>query len=422
MKFFILFMLLGSTLFASYEQAQKYYEHKEYTKAIAEAKSSFVEYSNPNLHLLWAKSAEALGSLTEAMSAYERVVILNESIDAKLALVRIYAASSRELLAEKMLKELEHSPLTKEQKVLFVALKSQNSYRSEVNAGASLSFGYDSNINVSATGSILDDLGILQGAIRTPFSRISGGVSYLNELQERGGWYLQADLNLYHQNNTLAHYYDMTNIGASVGAGYKTSQYALYIPLSYSRFNYLATNLFTQVKIAPEIEMNLSEKERVLVTLDYSKRNYLDAVYKTLGDSSFGIGINYRYAFAKNSFYAGSRYEKYLSSYATHPNYIDKRALEASVGVNYRLNDWLGSTLEYKFRRIDYTDKVFDVNNLLSPAKRADSYSQIKLKFSHDFMKKYQLFLSGEYMKNDSKNLLSSYSKNIVMFGINGRY
>ena len=54
-KLVISLLLLTALLHASYKQAQSYYDNKEYGAALQEAKISTDEYSNPKLHLVWAK-------------------------------------------------------------------------------------------------------------------------------------------------------------------------------------------------------------------------------------------------------------------------------------------------------------------------------------------------------------------------------
>ncbi|HHD78608.1 MAG TPA: hypothetical protein ENK98_03050, partial [Epsilonproteobacteria bacterium] len=75
----IILITMTMGLFANYAKALHYYNIGNYQKAIAEIKSSKNQYSNPKLHLLWGKSAEKLGHLNEAMSAYERVQLLDEN-------------------------------------------------------------------------------------------------------------------------------------------------------------------------------------------------------------------------------------------------------------------------------------------------------------------------------------------------------
>ena len=71
--------LVGSQvmLFAGVSQMKTLYIEGNYEAVIADAKKSTDQYGDPRLHMLWGKSAEALGDNEAAMSAYERVLMLD---------------------------------------------------------------------------------------------------------------------------------------------------------------------------------------------------------------------------------------------------------------------------------------------------------------------------------------------------------
>ncbi len=94
-------LLAGTQLFSvEMETLQAYYDQGAYQNVIAEASADYAQYDNPKLHLLWAKSAEALGDDITAMSAYERVLLLDPAqSDAQIALVAIYKRLHRDMLS-----------------------------------------------------------------------------------------------------------------------------------------------------------------------------------------------------------------------------------------------------------------------------------------------------------------------------------
>jgi len=59
-----------------YQEGVRAYDAKEYEKAASYFKKSKKEYSNVAMQLLWAKSEMALGRINYAISAYERVLML----------------------------------------------------------------------------------------------------------------------------------------------------------------------------------------------------------------------------------------------------------------------------------------------------------------------------------------------------------
>jgi len=423
MKKVILLTMLSTLAFASYENSERFYKSAQYHKAIDEAKSSFKEYSNPKLHLLWAKSAEALGHTGEAMSAYERVAMLDENdSESRVALLKIYQKSSRNELAKEMRKELQNYQLTPAQRSSLDLLKGSD--MGSFKAKATLGVGYDSNINVSATGSDLDDYynttGI-GGEESTLFSRLNGSLSYINELQEKGSWYIRGDARLYYQNNSDAHFYDMFVGTLEAGVGYTGDGYTLYLPLGYDRVNYLDVDLLSQVRIAPTANITLSQSYILNLNAKYATRNYSKDVYEGMRDSSYGIGAGLYYQFDKNYAYAKVDYTNFSSTQEIHNSYLDKSMFTLSLGVNYALSTWLVAEVDYRYRKGSY-DETIAINNPTETTDRADDYNQIELKLSHYFADNYELFISDRYAKNSSNYVPAEYKKNILMFGISANY
>ncbi len=420
-----LLLLILSTLFldASYEKANNYYKNGNYQKAIDEVKRSTSEYENPKLHLLWANSAKKLGRVDEAMSAYERVVILDKSSsEARVALLEIYRASSRDALASSMAKELQNYQLTPEQRSSLELLSAEdiNSFKSR----ASICIGYDTNINISAHANDLDiyyGIDSSEGELPTLFSRFSGSASYINEIQERGGWFVRSDLKLYYQNNFNAHYFDMFLGGIELGVGYAGSGYTLYMPVGYNRVNYLETDLLEQIKVAPKLNIVVNNSFILNINAKYSLKSYKEENYKGMDDSSYGVGLGAYYIFDKNYAYIQSNYEKFSSEEELHYFYIDKKLVRASLGINYNMSDWLVTKLEYRYRNTDYDDSN-DLKNISSTKEREDNYNQIELKLSHFIADNFEIFISNKYIKNSSNYLPARYSKNIALLGISANY
>lgn len=423
MKKVILFIAFAVVANASYDKAKAFYDAKEYAKAVAEAKASTDEYSNPQLHLVWGESEEALGDEKQAMSAYERVVMLDEkNVAARVKLVKIYNKTHRSNLAKEMRKDLQNYQLTPKQRSSLELIKSESI--SSIKAKATLSIGHDSNINVSAKADELNNYyktTSSEGEKATLFSRLNGSLSYINELGEKGGWYARGDLKLYYQANFDASHYDMLIGGIEGGVGYAGNDYTLYLPLSYDRVYYLETDMLGQMKVAPKLTMNLSKNLIIDMNVKYTSRTYEKDIYKTMGDNSYGAGVGLYYLFGKNFLYTKLMYEDFFSTENLHYNYIDRTQVAISAGLNYNLGDIMSARVDYKYRNGSYSDRS-DLLNSSVTSKRADDYNQVELKLSHYFNKSYELFISDKYMTNSSNYVPANYSKNIAMFGISANY
>ena len=407
--------MLTVLLHASYKQAQSYYDNKEYAKALQEAKASTDEYSNPKLHLVWAKSAEALGMSNEAMSAYECVALLDkEDTEAKVALLKIYTKTDRDNLANDLSDDLHNYSLSPEQRNSLKLLRNQNSDSGSVKADARLSIGYDSNINVSADANTLNDYDPFTshtGEVSTLFTRVNGSISYVKKLENSGGWYSRGDVKFYYQNNSDASFYNMFVGSLRAGVGYVGSNYTLYLPLEYTYIHYLEVSLLTQISIHPKANISLSKDLILNLNAKYSSRDYSESKYRGMNDSSYGGGVGFYYLFSKNYLYTTLLYEHFNSSEDVHLLYIDKSMLTFTTGVNYEISPWLVGKLDYRYRRGEYKDR-----------SRDDNYNQVTLKLSHFFTKNYELFISGRYGKNSSNYIPAKYTKNIAMFGLRANY
>jgi len=418
MRVIVLLTALTVLASANYEKAKEFYDKKEYKKAVEEAKTSTDEYSNSKLHLVWAESEEALGHQKQAMSAYERVVMLDEDdVNSKVKLIQIYNVTGRKILANNLSVSLKNYQLTPAQRSSLALLEKKSI--STIKAKASLSIGHDSNINVSAASEELNtyynSIGLV-GEQATLFARFNGSASYINDFDTKGGWYARGDLKIYYQSNFDVSKYNMFIGSVAAGFGYAGNGYTFYLPVGYDKIHYLDTDMLSQVKILPKIDMTLSKNFILNLNAKYAVKIYNDTFYKRMNDRSIGAGSGLYYLFDKNFAYMNLMYENFKATESLNFKYIGKTALTASLGVNYNIADIVTARFDYRYRKADYSDVI------RSGSKRSDDYNQVELKLSHYFAKNYELFLSDRYIKNTSNYVPAKYSKNIAMFGLSVNY
>ncbi len=404
-------LLATISLFASIDQVQTYYDAKQYEDAITEAKASSDEYANPQLHLLWAKSAEALGRENEAMSAYERVEMLDEgNIDARVALVNLYNRTGRDDLAVSASKELQNYQLSPEQRASLDKLRGVD--LDSFKAFASLAIGHDTNVNVAP--GVLDNEPLSSDEIATLFARLSASASYTHDLEEKGGWYGRGDIVLYNQTNfdDNASMYDLFLGGAKAGAGFSGESYDIYVPLGYDIVNYLDRHLLNQLKIEPRVNYTISNDLIASADLSYVARSYAQEADKIMDDSAFGVGAGIYYLMGKDYYFAKAKYES-ISKVDSNSSaqYIDKTFMSINLGANYNIVSWLVLKADYKLRMATYDDN-----------DRSDTFHQLEAKFSHYFLGNYEAYVSERYIANSSNIATAEYSKNILMFGVSANY
>ena len=371
MKSLIILISLAVLVNASYVDAQRLYQESRYIDSMAELKKSTSEFANPELHILWAKNAKKLGDINAQMSAYERVLMLDsDNIEARVELLKIYNATSRDELANQMIKELEKFTLTKEQEILVRSSKKVD-YGS-LKATLLSMLGYDTNLNASADSDALNSYySITDGSSpkATIFSKLGANFLYKYDLSKRDGYYIEINGALNYQNNITDHYFDMLIKTFGFGAGYKTSKYKLYIPIGYDSIRYLQSDLLSQLRVNPTLNHYLNNSTVLNTNLKYSSRDYTSK-YIAMGDNSYAFGIGVNYTFNKNYIYLNSSYESFSSTQKLHYSFLDKSVATLSLGASYKLVKLFVAKLDYTYKISNYND------NNLKGQKREDKYSK----------------------------------------------
>jgi len=401
------------TLFASMAEVQTLYDQKKYEAAILEAQKSPQEFGNPKLHLLWAKSEEALGNDEMAMSAYERVLMMDpDNTEVRVHLTSLYAYLDRDDLANKMLKSTENYQLTPSQRMSLDTLKKAD--LETIKASASLSIGYDSNVNVSP-----NDLNIPNNeeAQSSLFTQFKGHISYTHELDEKSGWYLRSDADMFYQNNADASYYNLFAGSMDLGFGYRDKNYDLFLPVKYGRVNYLDRDFMETIGIEPRANIVFSKSLIGNINARYTERSYLHDSDKNRDDTVFGYGAGLYWLFDKNFAYFKANYADYDAKHTDKLRFTDKETLSINVGVNYDINDWFVARLDYRYRYTLYRDFADDGSK-----QRSDDYEQYEFKFSKMVSDTTEGSLLYRYSNNRSNYGLAEYDKDVVMFGFQYNY
>ena len=408
-KIAILLLILPIILLAGGVDMQTLYDQKKYEQVITEAQKSTSEYGNPKLHLLWAKSAEALGEEEMAMSAYERVLMLDpDDTEVRVHLVKFYAGSDRDELADEMLKSTENYQLTPAQRTSIKTLYGDDPER--LKASASIEMGYDSNINVSPGDLDLPQLG---KEIDTMFTLFRGSLSYTYELDEESGWYLRSDADIFYQNNADASYYNLFAVSANIGLGYSNDLYDAFLPISYGHINYLDRDLLESVSVDPRINFILSKSFIGNINARYTQRSYLTEVDKNRDDTVTGIGLGLYWLFEKNFAYISTNYDNYSAKYSDSLRFTDKETTRLAMGINYNVEEWFIARVDYRYRHAKYDDSIEGGGD-----KRSDDYHQADFKVSRMLNDTIETSLLYRYSKNNSNYELMEYDKDIVMLGI----
>ncbi|MEA3523622.1 MAG: hypothetical protein U9R50_11710 [Campylobacterota bacterium] len=417
MKIKLLTILLISSIeiFASkISILQTLYDKQEYHEVIKVAKNNYSLYSNPNLHLLWAKSAEALGDDISAMSAYERVLMINPNhTDAQVALVYLYKKLNRESLSQELRATLltqELSPSTRA--ALAVAY---DDFSQKLSVSAKISLGHDSNIGANSNDGITTQE--YDDAIETLFTRASVQANYIHYLSTQ--WFWQGDAQLYAQNNNDADFYNLYNGSAALGLGYKDDAFTLFFPLSYGRMYYFEHDFLQQYGVYPYLNITLTPSIILNFNFKYLQRRFIKPEYQIQNDDVLGTSAGVFWYFDQGFTYIKGGYDTYSAQENTPLYFTDKQVLHSDIGVSTFIDRYIFRA-DYHFEYSNFDDTFESQTD--ANKKRTDTYHRIDLKTGLVFYDQWSLNLEYAYTNNDSQYKYASYDKHVMMTSLQLSY
>ena len=383
-----------------------YYQNHQYQAVLQEAKKSQKEYNNPKLHLLWAKSATYLGQTTTAMGAYERVLILDENNQESIyALKKIYRQTKRRELAPNVDSDVKQSTFK---------------------LNANLSYGYDTNINVTPGSAALKNFfgtanGTKLNAISTQFVQFTTGAEYTYKLGEMQNWFIRSTLNVYNQSNIEAHTYDMFMGSAELGVGYFGNAYKIYLPMNYNYIEYLNRHLLNRYRLTPKVTLPFYGENLLEFNALYSMRDFVAEKYANFDATSMGLGAGVYFFIDKSIAHVGIRYETRSANDQTIEKFVDADFIDLDFNLKYEFLPKIWIEGDYHLRLGAYDDNI---NTFAHPStkEREDTFQQIGISLLYALNKDIELTFSNTYTDNDSNYIATKFNKNVTMLGINYTY
>jgi tetratricopeptide (TPR) repeat protein len=405
-------LTIPMVLSASIMDLQNLYDQKNYVVLLEEVKKDTSLYSQVQLHLLWAKSAEALGKTEEAISAYERVLMIRPDVqEARLALARLYSNSGRMVLTKQLAEDTEDYQLSVDERTNINALLIEDDQLLTVSAN--IGVGYDSNINVSPGDLDLPSSG---EEISSKFIKLQAAFSSTYQFENNENVYLRGSAAFSYQNNEES-YYNLFAGEAIAGLGYMNKSYDLFVPVHYGRLHYLENDLLESVGVKPRVNIALTSSLIGNVNARYEKRNYFQEVDKYRDDSVLGAGAGLYWLLSDSVSYVKVNYNDYDAKYKDMIPFVGKSAIELSTGIDYDIDSKYTGGAKLFYRATSYDDPIAQNED-----KRSDDFYKADLKLSRDIFKDIVGSVSYSYSFNDSNYAPSEYRKHIIMCNVNYKY
>ncbi len=424
MKKILLFVLLHLTLFA--QSAQEFYDEKDYRSALNMIEKDYAGFTDIHKQLLWARCAKELDDEEDAMSAYERVLNLDEeNIEAALFLATIYQKQNMKKESKALVEKLKKYTLSANDQNTLQALLSEKNERSTFRVNINAKAGYDSNVNANAGSGNLDayyqDIGsnavASEDVKESAFLSYGANLSYLYDMGAKNAWYLQADLNLYGQNYERAEQYDIYFAKVELGIGYKFDKASLYLPVAYDDLYYLENNLLHTLSITPTLNRVYNENYISTMQLIYKSRSYIREDLKNRDDNEFGLKFSLFKVYAQSYIFGSVLADYFKAKEVSTVKYINKNLYEFALGMNYHIGSGYFTKLSYQYRYTIFEDVLMNESEA-----RLDHYNHVSLDFSKVFWKKYETALNYVHIANLSNYVPSHYDKDVVSLSLQYNY
>ncbi len=425
-KLTISLLFVSSTFLSAavMQEAQSAFDKNEYAQTVKLLRQDVSGYADVNHHILWGQAQEALGNDDQALSAYERALMIdNSNVDVMIALARLYKKVKMDDDAGKLINDLSTYVLSPAQRSALSNLGSKKESLNNFRASAGISTGYDSNVNASAGAGNLDayyqDLGLnvlTTDVAGSGFVSYKANASYVHELGEAKGFYAQGDANFYGQNNFSASDFDTYYGRASAGMGYKYSDYSVYVPLAYDRVYYLERDLLQTYAIAPILNAVLNKNLLISTGFKYQIRRYINENDSSRDDNVLGVNAALIGVMGKSLVYLKGSLEEYSAQ--ENATFVEKTLFSVMTGFTYNAGKGYSLGGNYRFRFAQFTDPVKPDSLLI----RRDIYNSLNLNASKVFMKNFQATLDYKFIRNASNYVPADYNKNIMTLGLQYNY
>ncbi len=379
------------------------------------ANVDFEKVSNiETFNLSWAKCEESRNNLEGSMSAYERVLMANNSnITASLALVDIYTELSMDKEKEALLRSLENLRLTPTQRRILASLQKENKEKITLRSSILLNAGYDSNINLLPKSNIL-----AESAQESAVANLLVNLDVKHELEDKGGFSLSGRLNYLQQSVFINHLYDLYYTNLEGALNYDMKNISLSLPLSYSNVHYLDRNLINQYGVTPNASILISQNHIINLGLKYFVNNYVDEADKNRNSDSVETSAAYYYLFSQNFVYVESVYETFNATDSTPLKYTNRYNIYFKTGISYAFKPYLITRFDYNFISSFYSDNLSEEDS----TKREDFLHTINLNIMTPITKNFNIQTNLAYFNNRSNYDVAVYDKTSFSIGIEYNY
>lgn len=397
------------------EEAQKSYSAGDFKTAYGMFETLSLESpNNAEFNFLLGRSALELKMYDEAITAFDRVLILNPShTRTHLELARLYYEQKRFESAQIELDIVLKDNIPANVRDIALAFKSridENLVRHTFSGALIIGGGYDTNanndigrkefiipaFNIPITGSEkLSDSNIFQTAV----------LSHTYDFGEKGGWALENSFVAYNKMNSKQSANDLTLFSMTMSPTWSEKEYKLSFPLSYDRIFLDGKGYMYNLSSTAKASYLVDATSQVEGGYTYKRGFYnADETQDVLSHTFFA---SYKKAFGDDPILLSL-----TTSYSSNSEVNQGRTDVASSGYSYGIElakafkNGFKTSLSYAASTSDFEDM-----DVLFGTKRADTRDQYELMIGYEIQKDLTVNATATYAKNSSNHDPFNYDK-----------
>lgn len=408
-------MILASclTTLSADDQQYKIYLSKNYEQSYIEYKKLLQDdYSNPIHNFFFGKSAIALGKFNEAMSAFERILLIDPThIGAKFELINIYILQNNFELAKVELDSINKDNLSKDQQEMIISLEKllkPDNQKMNINVIAGVGFGYNSNVtNGNDITTILNNLSVSNEKKSDHYTFETFAINMKlpnNHFNYNSDWLFS--FGAYNENYSTLEDFDIQVYNGQAGINFKYND--IDIRYLYGLTNYDILNKSWLNQYTHEARLSYSATKNIFTSGTVSYYKKINLLEENEDKDAIGrlVGLKIYYI-EPNQMFSGSFISKNESRVRGERSDIENDSQTIQLQYAKQLSNNLSISTEINKENIEYPYLYVDPINI----KRKDKILTLGTSLAYSFRKDLKLNMNIYKKRSDSTIFLYEYDQ-----------
>lgn len=411
-----------------FTEAVKMYDNQDYEQAYA-VFSKLVEqdYSSIDYSFYLAQTAAKLHKNQQAITAYERILILQPNhTRAKLELGKLYYEQGDLVLSQHYFNDARNDNIpdtvrTNIDKYLDQIAK--KSSKSKLSGAVILGVGHDDNINVSPEASSWfvpifgQEFTNVTDPVESLYTHQVGILNHYYDATSTYGFGIKNSVMVYNKSIPGESEYNIFYLRYKPSLIFKYDQDTVETALLYDTMQYGGDAYLETFGFEPKISHSIDSTSLISAHLKLMFKNYLRSTDQARDARYNEVGIDYYKKLNAATTWLNSAVLAQERQDKTSSLDVSNDAIYAKTGLSYKYSATLQAGAEIQYNQKNYLD-----NNLFFLNKRQDSTIRAAINISKNLNKDLAIQLRAEHIDNSSNQKAYSYNKNVFLVNLINRF